>query len=252
MKLLHAMKAVLHKQSFQPTWLGVVVSPVFIVRRGLYRGIKEFAPLIEGDVLDFGCGSKPYENLFVNAKTYVGCDVEVSGHRHADSKVDRFYDGRTLPFVDARYDAVVSFETFEHIFNLPEILEEIRRVTKADGYLLVTVPFAWDEHEIPFDFARYTSFGITHLLGNAGFEILHVRKTTTYILTVFQMLIAYLHQHVLPRNRLAYAFQVLLLFPLNLCALAFDAVLPKKYGYFCNTLVLARKRPQHAGSHGTA
>lgn len=243
MKLLHVMRSILRKQSFQPTWLGVIVSPVYIVRRGLYQNIKQFAPLISGDVLDFGCGSKPYENLFENAKSYVGCDLKVSGHSHSDSRVDQFYDGRTLPFADGCYDAVVSFETFEHIFNLPDILREIHRVTKANGYLLMTIPFAWDEHEIPFDFARYTSFGITHLLGKAGFEVLHVKKTTTYVLAVFQMLIAYLHQHVLPRNKLAYAFQVLLLFPLNLFALASDAVLPKKYQYFCNTLVLARKSP---------
>ena len=106
-----------------------------------------------------GCGSKPYENLFVHADKYIGCDVEVSGHNHSDSKIDYFFDGKKLPFSDGTFDAVVSFEVFEHVFNLPEILTEINRVTKEKGTLLISIPFAYGEHEIPYDFARYTSFG---------------------------------------------------------------------------------------------
>ena len=105
-------------------------------------------------VLDFGCGSKPYENLFINIDEYVGCDIEVSGHDHLDSKIDYFFDGKNLPFIDDRFDSVVSFEVFEHIFNLPEILKEINRVTKTSGNILISVPFAWGEHEVPYDFAR--------------------------------------------------------------------------------------------------
>ena len=83
--------------------------------------------------MDFGCGSKPYESLFVNAKKYIGIDVEVSGHNHKDSKVDVFYDGKTLPFADKSFDAVVCFEVLEHIFNPDEAITEIRRVLKGDG-----------------------------------------------------------------------------------------------------------------------
>lgn len=242
MKLLHIIKKILRKQDFQPTLLGIVVSPVYIVRRGLYQNIKQLAPLISGDILDFGCGSKPYENLFKNAKTYLGCDIKISGHSHKDSKIGQFYDGKDLPFENSSFDAVVSFEVFEHIFNLPEILLEINRVIKPNGYLLVTVPFAWGEHEIPFDFARYTSFGITHVLSNTGFEVVEIKKTTTYVLAVFQMLIAYLYQHVLPKNKLFYVFQLFIIFPMNTFALILNAVLSKKYQYFCNTVVLAKKQ----------
>ena len=34
--------------------------------------INKFAPQIKGSVLDFGCGSKPYENLFINSDEYIG------------------------------------------------------------------------------------------------------------------------------------------------------------------------------------
>ena len=54
-----------------------------------------------------------------------------------------------MPFSDGRFDSVVSFEVLEHVFNLPQILQEINRVTKDSGLFLISVPFAWGEHEAP-------------------------------------------------------------------------------------------------------
>ena len=65
-----------------------MISPVYFIRDGLYRNIASLAPRLSGDILDFGCGSKPYESLFVNASSYVGVDVQVSGHDHTDSRID--------------------------------------------------------------------------------------------------------------------------------------------------------------------
>ena len=183
-----------------------------------------------------------FESLFVNAKSYVGVDIELSGHNHKDSKVDYFYDGKKLPFNDASFDAIVCFEVLEHVFNIEEVLAEIYRVLKPNGQLLISIPFAWDEHEIPYDFARYTSFGITHILNINNFDVVKLIKTTTYILAVFQMLIAYLYQYALPKGRLTGRIsQLLVIFPLNILALVFNTLLPKRYEYFCNNVVLATK-----------
>ena len=189
--MISSLKKRLRKEAFITSSLSIVINPVYIIRNGLYKAISNIAPNITGNVLDFGCGSKPYESLFVNANSYVGVDIEVSGHNHKDSKVDYFYDGKILPFNDAIFDAIVCFEVFEHVFNIEEVLAEIHRVLKPNGQLLISIPFAWDEHEIPYDFARYTSFGITHILNKNNFEVVKLTKTTTYILAVFQMLIAY-------------------------------------------------------------
>ena len=232
----------LRREAFLPTPLGMVVGSQYILRDGLYKSILSFAPGVEGNVLDFGCGSKPYESIFTNATSYVGVDIEVSGHVHQNSKVDIFYDGKKLPFPDDHFDAVVSFEVFEHVFNLEEVLREIRRVLKPDGKLLVTMPFAWHEHEAPYDFARYTSYGIRHVLQNGGFEVLEVKKTTTSVLAICQMFIAYLAEYVRPRNKvLAKVFQLVLLFPLTALSLLLNRMLPRRYEYFCNSVVFARK-----------
>jgi len=240
--MLSMIKTRLRSESFLITPLAVVINPFYIIRKGLHESIKKIAPTITGSVLDFGCGSKPYESLFTNSQSYIGVDIEASGHNHTNSKVDFFYNGKKLPFEDGEFDAVISFEVFEHVFNLEEVLLEINRVLKPDGQLLLSIPFAWDEHEIPFDFARYTSFGICHILNKNGFQVVFSKKTTTYFLSVGQMFIAYFSQHVLPKGRLIGKLsQLLVIFPMTLLFLLLNALLPKRYEYYCNNVVLSKK-----------
>jgi SAM-dependent methyltransferase len=240
--MIGSLKKRLGSGSFITTPLSIIFNPLYIIRRGLYKAIADSAPSVGGDILDFGCGSKPYESLFKKARSYIGVDIEVSGHNHKESKVDYFYDGKKLPFPDRSFDTIVCFEVFEHIFNIEQVLTEIYRVLRPDGQLLISIPFAWDEHEIPYDFARYTSYGLTHILNKNGFEITTLVKTTTYILAVFQMLTAYLYQHALPKGRfIGRMSQFLIIFPLNVIALLLNNLLPKRYEYFCNIVILAKR-----------
>lgn len=241
--MLYKLKQRFHREAFLTTYLSIIMNPVYIIRRGLFKSISEVAPLIEGSILDFGCGSKPYESLFTNAQSYLGIDIEVSGHNHRHSKIDFFYDGKSLPFPDEYFDAVVAFEVFEHVFNIEEVLAEIQRVLKPQGQLFISIPFAWGEHEIPYDFARYTSYGIQHIFLKNGYTIVSLKKTTTYILAIGQMFISYLTQYVLPGGKvLGKLSQLTIIFPLTVAILLLDMLLPKRYDYFCNTMVLARKK----------
>jgi SAM-dependent methyltransferase len=243
MNILEKLRLRMRTESFQPTLLSAIFTPTYIIRHELLRAIQDLAPSISGDVLDFGCGSKPYESFFSGAASYLGVDLEGTGHDHADSKVDVFYDGKVLPFPDDAFDTVVSFEVFEHVFNLSDVLTEIRRVTKPHGTLLISIPFAWHEHEQPYDFARYTSFGITHILVTSGYEIVEVKKTATHILATFQMLIAYLTL-IRPRIRILRMLQqVCLIFPCTALAYLLNQLLPKRDEYFSNLVVLAKKMP---------
>jgi hypothetical protein len=49
-------------------------------------------------------------------------------------------------------------------------------VLKPGGMAIFTVPFIWDEHEQPFDYARYSSFGLKSLFKKNGFTICENRK----------------------------------------------------------------------------
>ena len=174
-----------NRQQYLPGPGGWLVNPFFFARRGLWRGLGEFFPRLQGAVLDVGCGRKPYRD-FVPATNYVGVDIDTPVTR-ALASADVFYDGRRLPFPDQQFDAVLCSQVLEHVFTPEEFLAEIRRVLRPGGTLLLAVPFVWDEHEQPADFARYSSFGLRALLGRGGFAVAEQRKTCADFRAVVQL-----------------------------------------------------------------
>ena len=240
--MLVRFKQAIDRERFFPGFFGLISNPLHISRRGLVMGVQRFAGQFSGAVLDFGCGSKPYRQLFSGCERYIGLDIAVSGHDHADSHVDVFYDGKIIPFQDGHFDGVVAFEVLEHVFTLDQTLKELHRVVRPGGLLLVSVPFGWDEHEAPYDFARYTSFGLAHVLTVAGFEVLETHKTNTFLLAVAQLFIEYLSKDVAPKKgALRTVFKLAIIFPLTVLAYALNAVLPKRYSYYNNCIMLARR-----------
>ncbi len=49
-------------------------------------------------------------------------------------------DGQKLPFTDASFDFVSCNHVLEHVFETEKFLREIRRVTRAEGLVVVSVP----------------------------------------------------------------------------------------------------------------
>lgn len=229
------------RQSFQPVWLGFLVNPLYLLRRPLFLKLKQLAKKGHGQLLDFGCGRKPYENLF-HVNQYLGVDVEVSGHDHSRSKVDVFYRGNRLPFDDQQFDCVVSFEVLEHVFNPHEIVPELNRVLKNDGLILVTVPFCWNEHEAPFDYARYSSFGLVHLLESNGFELIEVHKTGRFPEVIAQLIILYFFEFFRKWGKIGHAVTLLFSVPLSVLGIFFGFVLPRNPSLYFNVVLLARKK----------
>lgn len=231
-----------NKQSFHPNFLSILINPFYIIRKGLFRHIKTKAPILKGTMLDFGCGIKPYQSLFVNVENYIGVDIDNEAHSHEKESIDVYYDGKTIPFGNEHFDSVFSSEVFEHVFNLDEILIEINRVLKKEGIALITVPFAWDEHEIPYDFGRYTSFGIKHVIEKAGFEVISLDKNGNSIAVIHQLFIVYLRNLLFTKNKY---FNIIVNFiflaPFTILGLLMMNILPKNRKLYFNNIVLAKK-----------
>lgn len=232
----------LRKQSFQPGLAAVFVNPFYFVRRPLFLNVKNLAPRLSGRLLDFGCGRKPYENLF-SVNEYIGIDMEQTGHEHKNSKIDVYYDGKHIPFPDASFDSVFCSEVFEHVFNLDEIIVEIKRVMRPGAKILVTVPFAWHEHETPYDFGRYTSFGIKHLFEKHGFEIAEYRKSGNFIRVNFQMTALYFYSIINTKNATVNFFlRMLFIVPINIIGCILAPLFPVDKSLYFNNVVLAVKK----------
>ena len=132
-----------------------------------------------GCVYDLGCGERPYEkDILEHADRYVGVDWSNSPHElRADIVADL---NRDLPIEDAVADNVVSFQVLEHLSEPQKMLHEAFRILRPGGGIFISVPFQWHLHEAPWDFYRYTRFGLSKLLGEAGFEQIQIEAFTGF------------------------------------------------------------------------
>lgn len=237
------IKAWRDRQQYLPGSFGWLVNPFHFARRGLRDGLGEFFPRLQGEVLDVGCGRKPYR-AFVPAKSYVGVDIDTAVTREL-AAAEVFYDGRRLPFPDRRFDAVLCSQVLEHVFTPEEFLAEIHRVLRPGGVLLLATPFAWDEHEQPQDFGRYSSFGLRALLERNGFMVAEQRKTCADFRAVVQLATAALFKVTRSRNRwLNLLAQLGLLAPVNAVGGLLAWVLPGNPDFYLDNIVLAHRRTE--------
>lgn len=223
-------------------------NPFYFLRTGLYNKIKEHSHFMKDRVMDFGCGKKPYQSLFTNAQEYIGVDYEGEGHSHKNEMIDVFYDGKKIPFADNSFDNIFCSEVLEHIFNPDEIIAELNRVLKPGGKILLTCPFVWGEHEIPVDYARYTRFALKYLMEKHGFNIVLLEKSGDYRSTLYQMRIVYVTSHFIPSIPVLGKMKVfvtninpVISFLMNSWFLCWHAILPKRYDWYQNNIVVAQK-----------
>ncbi len=217
------------------------MNPFYFARRALRRELGGLAPRVTGELLDVGCGRKPYRDLFPGVTRYVGIDFDTPVTRGLGC-ADLLYDGRRFPLGDATFDAVLCSQVLEHVFTPEEFVRELHRVLRPGGLLLLTVPFVWDEHEQPHDYARYSSFGLADLLHRAGFEIVEHRKTLPDVRALAQLAAAYVYKAFAPsRFLLRLPIQVFLITPCTLLGVMLGPVLPRNEDLFLDHVVLARK-----------
>lgn len=228
------------KYEFNPT----VFYSGYILRKKLLRAIVRHSKCMRGRMMDFGCGSKPYKSLFTVTE-YIGVDYQGQGHSHEQEDIDVFYDGIKLPFPDNHFDSVFSTEVFEHVFNLEEIIVEIKRVMKPGAKILVTCPFAIPEHEQPNDYARYSSFGLKHLFEKNNFRVIEFEKIGNHFDALIQLRISLFSLVLFPKlNKLLFLRRILesIVYPLfNIYALMFSKLFSKRQAFYLNNVIVCEK-----------
>jgi SAM-dependent methyltransferase len=98
-------------------------------------------------VLDAACG-EGYGSHLLSARAghVTGLDVSEQAIKHARQRYSRDRldfdcgDATRLSYADDSFDAVVSFETLEHLEAQDQLLAEFRRVLRPDGFLLISSP----------------------------------------------------------------------------------------------------------------
>lgn len=232
--------SIIKKEQFNPGIIGIFTNPFYFSRRGLFLAMRELGYGLTGTMLDIGCGTKPYEP-YLSVNKYIGLEIDTERSR-TTSKADVFYNGKRIPFSDSEFDSVLANEVFEHVFNPAEFLGEVNRVLKLNGHFLMTVPFVWDEHEQPHDYARYTSFGLRHILSLHGFDVVQHKKSVTNARVIFQLINEYLYKKTYVNNPvLRQLLNTIVISPWTVLGIVISAVLPSNDDLYLDNIVLARK-----------
>jgi SAM-dependent methyltransferase len=145
----------------------------------LERVLRELAPQARGRLLDVGCGDRPWEALFApHVSEYVGLEHAATFSRTSAARSGRgpdlVYDGERLPFEDRSFDTIINIQVLEHTPSPAALVQEMARVLRDDGTLLLAAPFAFRLHEQPHDYFRYTPYGLASLCNQAGLEVVEV------------------------------------------------------------------------------
>jgi SAM-dependent methyltransferase len=147
-------------------------------RRGLYEFLAgEYAVLpANGEVLSVGAGGE-VNRLLVDFATRTGFGV-VSFDIDAKRQPDIQGDICTHDFGARQFDAVVLSEVLEHVHWPHLALENIRKMLKPGGKLILTTPFMLPMHDRPYDFYRFTRYGLEFLLRD--YSNVAIRERNSY------------------------------------------------------------------------
>lgn len=139
------------------------------VRGAIRAYIERHAPALGAAVLE--CGSRLHEPEAwwtsardLAAGEWIGCDIQPG------ENVDVVADLEQLPADwSARYTGVLCSEVLEHIRRPQQALQELNRVLKPGGLIIITTLTAFPLHDYPADYRRWTESGLFAELEDASF-----------------------------------------------------------------------------------
>jgi SAM-dependent methyltransferase len=143
------------------------IRTISITRALQYEQLVSCPPY--GKVLDFGGGEKAEYRHIIQCTLYQSVNI--------DSGIEPTYVigiGEPIPCGDGSFDTVISMNTLEHIFDVQFVLNELSRVLRPGGKLLLSVPFLFPVHGHPDDFFRPTSSWFQQALTKAGLSKVEV------------------------------------------------------------------------------
>ncbi len=153
----------------------------------------------EKRVLDIGSGGSSYDSFFPNRVT-----VDIDPARHPEI----VGDAHNLPFENNEFEVVLCTEVLEHLEDPRKALEEMRRVLRPGGTLLLTTRFVFPLHDTPNDFWRFTKFGLKKLFEK--WEVQEIVSETRTFSAIGALLQRIVFQDKMRMNRVTKVFLLVL------------------------------------------
>ena len=159
----------------------------YISRNKLYNFLKSDLYLIQKNhknlkVLFVGSGG-PLQKFAESMITGQILSIDVDQKRNPNYVMSV----ADMNFKDNNFDLVLLLEVLEHVDQPFKAALEIHRVLKPNGHLIVSTPFTFGIHEAPFDYWRFTKYGLLKIF--SAFKDIKVIERSGFFLTIFTLFV---------------------------------------------------------------
>ena len=142
-----------------------------------FRRVLDSFPARPGQLLDIGCGYGFFPKM-AEEKGWkaIGVDLDPKGIAYAKEHLQvnaLLGDIRDINFPDGSFDLVTLWNVLDHVPDPLDLLLEVHRVLKSDGYLFIRIPNgAW----------QYLNFRVANFLGRLGWgKVFDERPFVTFV-----------------------------------------------------------------------
>lgn len=141
----------------------------------LLRFVHKVAAIVKPDekVIDVGAGELKYQKYFSHCN-YISNDLGLGDVEWVYDNIDIISSADDIPVAPASFDHVLCTQVMEHIEYPDRVFQEFHRILKPGGLLHLTAPLCAVEHQAPYDFFRYTKYGLDSLGRRCGLEMIFI------------------------------------------------------------------------------
>jgi ubiquinone/menaquinone biosynthesis C-methylase UbiE len=138
---------------------------------------KEFITDINKDifegaiVFDAGAGDGHWRKNLPSNINYISMDLGVGDAEVDYSHLDIKGDLRQIPLADNSVDIIICIQVLEHLPEPWKAIEEMHRILKPGGKIFASCPQGEPQHQVPYDFYRYTVYGLRSIFEQYRFKI---------------------------------------------------------------------------------
>lgn len=131
-------------------------------------------------IVDAGAGERWYRGYFFHAN-YIAIDYGIGDAKWDYSKLNALCDLTDIPFKSQSVQFILCTQTLEHVQKPQSVVTEFYRVISPGGEIFCTMPFLADyHHQEPYDYFRYTKYGVESLFRTAGFREITINPLGGY------------------------------------------------------------------------
>ena len=138
---------------------------------GMIRAIAEAFPF-RGPIHEIGSYQVEGQEKLIDLRSMFAGQEYLGVDFRAGPGVDLVANVEKLPFPDASVGTVLALSTFEHVQHFWKGFDEVYRVLRSDGILVVSCPFYFHVHGYPSDYWRFTPYALDRMLERYPHRIL--------------------------------------------------------------------------------